>query len=69
MKILIDECVQREFQHSLFDHQCQIVPEASLAGKENGRLLCIAESRGFEVFLSTKASRTNNVLSAGQSQF
>jgi predicted nuclease of predicted toxin-antitoxin system len=52
MKILIDECVPRKFKHSLVDHHCQTVPEAGLAGKENGELLSIAETRGFEVFLT-----------------
>jgi hypothetical protein len=52
MKILIDECVPRKFKHSLIDHQCETVPEAGLAGKENGQLLSIAETRGFEVFLT-----------------
>ncbi len=69
MKILIDECVPRKFKHSLVDHHCQTVPEAGLAGKENGELLYIAETRGFEVFLTIdKASRTNKVLSGGPSQ-
>jgi len=52
MKILIDECVPRKFKNSLVDHHCQTVPEAGLAGKENGELLSIAETRGFEVFLT-----------------
>ena len=52
MKILIDECVPRKFKHSLVDHHCQTVPEAGLAGMENGELLSVAEKRGFEVFLT-----------------
>jgi len=51
MKILIDECVPRKFKHSLIDRHRQTVPEAGLSGKENGELLSIAETRGFEVFL------------------
>jgi len=52
MKILIDECVPRKFKHNLVDHDCQTVPEAGLAGEENGELLSIPEKRGFEVFLT-----------------
>ena len=52
MKILIDECVPRKFKRSLSNHDCQTVPEAGLAGKENGELLSIAEERGFKVFVT-----------------
>ncbi len=52
MKILIDECVPRKFKRSFPAHECQTVPEAGLAGKDNGELLSVAENRGFEVFLT-----------------
>ncbi len=52
MKILIDECVPRKFKANLLGHDCLTVPEAGLAGTENGQLLSLAEQRGFEVFLT-----------------
>ncbi|MGD1094712.1 MAG: DUF5615 family PIN-like protein [Bryobacteraceae bacterium] len=52
MKVLLDECIPRKLKNSLPDHECRTVPEAGLAGKKNGVLLSLAESRGFEVFLT-----------------
>jgi uncharacterized protein DUF5615 len=52
MRILIDECIPRKFKHHFPDHDCVTVPEAGLAGTENGHLLSLAEERGFEVFLT-----------------
>jgi hypothetical protein len=52
MKILIDECVPRKFKKSLAGHNCETVPEAGLAGLENGQLLLAAEDLGFEVLLT-----------------
>jgi hypothetical protein len=33
-------------------HVCRTVPEAGLAGRKNGDLLTIAESQGYDVFLT-----------------
>lgn len=52
MKILLDECLPRKFKAGFLGHECQTVPEAYLAGKKNGELLSLAESAGFEVFLT-----------------
>jgi predicted nuclease of predicted toxin-antitoxin system len=52
MKILIDECVPRKLKRHLSDHDCTTVPEAGLAGKDNGELLSAAEKLGFDVFLT-----------------
>jgi predicted nuclease of predicted toxin-antitoxin system len=52
MKVLIDECIPRKFKDGLSGHECRTVPEAGLAGKENGELLAFAESNGFNVFLT-----------------
>lgn len=52
MKILIDECVPRKLKRHLSDHECLTVPEAGLAGKDNGELLSAAESLNFAVFLT-----------------
>jgi hypothetical protein len=52
MKVLLDECIPRRFKYVLPDHECQTVPEAGLAGRKNGLLLLLAESSGFEVFIT-----------------
>jgi hypothetical protein len=52
MKILLDECIPRKLKYSLPDHECRTVPEAGFAGKENGALLGLAESAGFEIFVT-----------------
>ena len=52
MKLLLDECVPRKLKFSLPGHECFTVPGAGLAGKKNGELLEIAESRGFDVFIT-----------------
>jgi hypothetical protein len=52
MKVLLDECVPRKFKDSLSGHDCSTVPEEGLAGKKNGELLTLAESAGFQVFLT-----------------
>ncbi len=52
MKVLLDECVPRKFKRSLLGHDSYTVPEAGFAGKTNGELLSLAESSGFEVFLT-----------------
>ena len=52
MKILLDECLPRKLAYSLPGHECQIVPEAGMAGQKNGRLLSLAESAGFDLFLT-----------------
>ena len=52
MKILLDECIPRKLKAALPDHDCMTVPEAGFAGPTNGRLLSLAETAGFEVFLT-----------------
>lgn len=52
MRVLLDECVPRKFKDSLYGHDCRTVPEEGLAGKKNGELLTLAESAGFQVFLT-----------------
>jgi hypothetical protein len=34
------------------DHECHTVPEAGLAGRENGFLLELAKKAGFEIFVT-----------------
>ena len=52
MKVLLDECLPRKLKYSLPNYECQTVPEAGLAGKKNGYLLDLAESAGFEIFVT-----------------
>jgi predicted nuclease of predicted toxin-antitoxin system len=52
MKILLDECIPRKLKYSLPDHECDTVPELGFAGTKNGALLGLAESAGFEIFVT-----------------
>jgi hypothetical protein len=52
MRVLLDECVSRKLKASLRDYECRTVPEAGFAGKKNGALFDLAESTGFEVFVT-----------------
>jgi hypothetical protein len=52
MRLLLDECVPRKFKESLLGYDCRTVPEEGLAGKRNGELLALAETAGFQVFLT-----------------
>jgi predicted nuclease of predicted toxin-antitoxin system len=53
MKVLIDECAPKALKHSLAarGHECLTVQEAGRAGKENGELLALAESK-FDVLVT-----------------
>jgi hypothetical protein len=50
-KILLDECLPRNFKRYFAEHECVTVPELGLAGKKNGEL-SLAEADGFEVFIT-----------------
>jgi hypothetical protein len=52
MKVLLDECIPRKLKSAFAEHDCMTAPEAGLAGKKNGVLLSLAESAGFDVFLT-----------------
>jgi hypothetical protein len=52
VKILLDECMPRDLQKHLVEHNCQTVPQAGLAGKKNGELLTLAEQSGWQVLLT-----------------
>src|SRR5271157_4293133 len=52
MKIVLDECLPRKLKDRFASHECYTAPEAMLGGKKNGELLAIAESQGFEIFLT-----------------
>ena len=52
MKVLLDECFPRRFKRSVAGHECLTVPEVGLAGKKDGELLSLAESVGFDIFVT-----------------
>lgn len=52
MRVLLDECIPRKFKNSLLGHDCRTVHEIGCAGTKNGALLSVAESKGFDVFLT-----------------
>src|SRR6266568_3707758 len=52
MIVLLDECIPRKLKYSLPDHDCRTMPESGFAGKKNGALLGLAESSGFEIFVT-----------------
>ena len=53
MRILLDECLPKDFSGELAGHQVKTVPQAGWASVSNGKLLrLIAASRKFDVFLT-----------------
>jgi hypothetical protein len=52
MRILLDECIPRKLKNSLATHECRGVPDEGWAGKKNGELLTLAETSGFQVFIT-----------------
>jgi Domain of unknown function (DUF5615) len=52
MKLLLDECLPRNFKNCLLGHDCHTVPEAGFAGRKNGELLTLADKIGFQAFLT-----------------
>jgi hypothetical protein len=52
MKVLLEECIPRKLKGAFSEHDCVTAAEAGLAGKKNGVLLSLAESAGFDVFLT-----------------
>lgn len=52
MRILLDECIPRKLKGSLSGHDCRTVPEEDWAGKKNGELLKVAETAGFQAFVT-----------------
>jgi hypothetical protein len=53
MRILLDECLPKDFAGELTGHHVKTVPQAGWASISNGKLLLlIAESRKFDLFLT-----------------
>ncbi len=51
-RILLDECLPRNFKRYFAEHECVTVSELGLAGRKNGELLSLAEADGFQVFVT-----------------
>lgn len=56
MKILLDECVPRKLSKFLPGQDISTVPQAGLAGLENGKLLAAARAHNFELFLTVDSN-------------
>jgi hypothetical protein len=52
MKLLLDENLPRKLKQNLSKHEVFTVREMHWDGKENGELLSLMLSEGFEVFIS-----------------
>jgi predicted nuclease of predicted toxin-antitoxin system len=52
VKVLLDECVPKDFCKSFPEHECHTAHQAGFGGKTNGDLLTAAERAGFEVLIT-----------------
>ncbi len=55
MRVLLDECMPKDFKKWLDKHDCMTAGEAGLAGKKNGVLLKAIASK-FDVFVTVDKS-------------
>jgi hypothetical protein len=56
MKLLLDENLPQQLRHELVGHDCFTVAFMDWAGVENGALLALAASNGFDAFLTKDAN-------------
>lgn len=63
MKVLLDENLDPRFRTLLSEHDCVTASYAGWDGLKNGALLAVAETAGFEVFLTgdTKIPEEQNM--------
>jgi len=52
MKILLDECVPKDFCKSFPEHECHAARRAGFGGKRNGELIALAEQAGFDALIT-----------------
>lgn len=52
-KLLLDECVPQGLRHSIIDFEIYSVTYMGWSGIKNGKLLQLAISEGFDIFLTT----------------
>ncbi len=66
MRILLDECLPKDFARELPDHFVQTVPQAGWAGISNGRLLrLVTASKRFDVFVTVDKNLPHQNQTAG----
>jgi len=67
VKILLDECLPRKLINSLSEHEAITVPQAGLAGLQNGELLAELKKKDFDAFLTIDGNLTyqQNLANAG----
>lgn len=65
MRVLLDECLPRRLKKYLPGHDVKTVPEAGLAGTENGDLLALIPGR-FDAFVTIdqKIAREHDLAAA-----
>ena len=51
MRVLLDECLPRRLRQAFPDHEVITVPDAGWAGRSNGELLALVQTR-FDVFIT-----------------
>jgi predicted nuclease of predicted toxin-antitoxin system len=56
MKLLLDENLPHQLRHELPGHDCFTVAYMGWGGIENGELLALAESHGFDALLTKDAN-------------
>jgi predicted nuclease of predicted toxin-antitoxin system len=56
MKLLLDENLPHQLRHELPDHDCFTVAYMGWGGVENGALLALAASHGFDAVLTKDAN-------------
>ena len=56
MKLLLDENLPHQLRHELPGHDCATVAYMGWGGAENGELLALAASAGFEALLTKDAN-------------
>ena len=56
MKLLLDENLPQQLRLELPRHECHTVTFMGWSGVENGKLLALAASAGFEAFLTKDAN-------------
>jgi hypothetical protein len=59
LKILIDECVPWPIHRLLSTHTCKTAQQIGWAGRKNGELLKLAETNGFDLFITADLNIIN----------
>jgi len=66
MRVLLDECLPKDFARELPGHAIKTVPQAGWASLKNGKLLrLIADSGKFEAFLKVDKNLPRQAVASG----